>query len=167
MGFFKKIGQAVKKGVKQISLKNIVKLGTPLLSMIPIAGGLAQQVVEGASAAHEAKKQAKLAEQQGQVELAQAYEAQAQALAQQSGAVVGQQAGSVFKAFSKGASNELIAQTSQSAKEVAGNVGAEIADQSIKAWFKKHLTAIIVGAIALIGLAVVWFKKSKPKKKGW
>ncbi|MFV8344586.1 hypothetical protein [Flavobacterium sp. ZB4P13] len=136
--------------------------------MIPIAGGLAQNIVEGASAAHEAKKQAKLAEQQGKLELAQAYEAQAQALAQQSGAVVGQQAGSVFKAFSKGATNEMIAQTSQATKEVAGNIGAELADQSIKSWFKKHMTAIIVGGVALIGLAVVWFKKSgHPSQKRW
>ncbi|MFV8323574.1 hypothetical protein [Flavobacterium sp. LS2R12] len=167
MGFFKKLGTAVKKGVKQISLKNIVKVGTPFLSMIPIVGGLAQDVVGGASAAHEAKKQAKQAEQEGKLELAQAYEAQAQALAQQSGAVVGQQAGSVYKAFAKGATNEAIAQVSAGTKEVAGNIGAELADQSIKSWFKKHMTALIVGGVALIGLTVVWFKKSKPKKKGW
>jgi hypothetical protein len=166
MGFFKNIGNAVKKGLKQVSLKNVVKLGTPLLSMIPVVGSVAQGVVENASAAAEAKKQARIAEEQGRIAEAEALHVQADILAAQAGAAVGQQAGSVIKAFSKGVTQEVVAQTSQTAKEVAGNVGAEIADQSIIAWFKKHMTALLIGGAAIIGL-VVWKKKqgSKPRAK--
>ena len=54
MGFFKKIGKTIKKATRQISLKNAVKIGTPLLSAIPVVGGLAQNVVVCMSVAHDA-----------------------------------------------------------------------------------------------------------------
>ena len=167
MSIFTKIGNAVKKGVKQISLKNIVKIGTPLLSMIPIVGGVAQSVVSNISAAAEAKKQARIAEEQGKVELAAAYAAQAEALAQQAGAQTGQQASSVLKAFAKGTTDELKAQASPAAKEIAGGVVADLADQGILAWLKKHMTLLIVGGVALVGGLFLIFSKSgnQPKSK--
>ncbi|MDI5895828.1 hypothetical protein [Flavobacterium algoritolerans] len=169
MSIFTKIGKAVKKGVKQISLKNLVKVGTPFLSMIPLVGGQVQQTIEGVSASAEAKKQAKIAEAQGQAELAKAYQAQADALAQTAGQNVGQQVGTVFNAFAKGATKEATAQISTGAKEVAGNIGADLADESIKSWIKKHMTALIVAGVALVAGVVIWWQKSKskPKKKGW
>lgn len=53
MGFFKKIGKTIKKNV---SFKNLVKVATPALGIIPIAGGFLQNTAEGLSAAHQAKK---------------------------------------------------------------------------------------------------------------
>lgn len=164
MGLFKKIGSAIKKGVKQISLKNVVKLGTPLLSMIPIAGGLAQNVVEGISASHEAKKLAKKAEEEGNLALAQAYQAQADQLASTSGAIVGQQTGNVLSAFAKGAKDEMVATASAGIKTTAGEVGAEIADQSIKAWFIKHWWHLGLALIAIIGGIFVFKRGSNDNR---
>lgn len=164
MGFFKKIGSAVKKGLKQVSLKNVVKLGTPFLSMIPIVGSQVQETVSGLSAAAEAKKQARQAEAQGQIELAQAYQAQADALSSKSGAIVGQNAGSVFKAFTKGATDEGLAQVSNATKQAGGSIVAELADQGIIAWIKKHTTALIFGGLGLVAIIVMWFRKPSPKK---
>lgn len=159
MGLFKKLGNAIKKGVKQISLKNVVKIGTPLLSMVPIVGGLAQDVVGGLSAAHEAKKQEKAAIEAGNQQQAEYYRQLAEAEALKSGAVVGQQAGSIVKTFSKGATDELIAQTSASTKAVAGNIGAEIADQSIKAWFTNHWKHLLIALGVIVG-GIFFYKKS-------
>lgn len=164
MGFFKKLGNSVKKGFKQISLKNAVKLGTPLLSMVPVAGGLLTNVVGGISEAHEMKKQAREAELQGRLEEAQALQAQADYLAKLQGANVGQQAGGVIKAFTKGATDEMLASASQTSKEFAGNVGASVADESIKAWFKKHWKKMLIALVAIIG-GVYIYKKSKADKK--
>jgi hypothetical protein len=178
MGFFKKIGAAVKKGVKQISLKNIVKVGTPLLSMIPIVGGLAENVVGGLSAAHQAKKDAKAMEQaQAQAEaeavqqqaiaLQQAgQQAQAQAvqqkanaltskannLAMEAGAMVGQQAGSIFNAFSKGVVNEGIAQAGQGFQQTSGIVGATVLNNTLTEWLKMHWMKLALGLGVLGGL---------------
>lgn len=165
MGLFKKIGSAIKKGVKQISLKNVVKVGTPLLSMVPVVGGLAQNVVSNISAAHEAKKQEQAAIEAGNAEQAQYYAQLAAQNGIQAGAVVGQQAGSVLNAFSKGATQELIAQTSAGTKAAAGQVGAEIADQSIKAWFTKHLNHLLIGLGVIVGAIFLYKKNSKPTVK--
>jgi hypothetical protein len=164
MGFFKKLGNSIKKGVKQISLKNVVKIGTPLLSMVPIVGGLAQNVVGGISEAHELKKQARQAEEEGRIAEAQALQAQADYLAKLQGANVGQQAGSIIKTFTKGATDEMLASASQTSKEFAGNVGASVADESIKAWFKKHWKKMLIALAAIIA-GVYIYRKSKADKK--
>ncbi|MFV8343914.1 hypothetical protein [Flavobacterium sp. XS2P39] len=168
MSIFTKIGKAIKKGAKQISLKNIVKVGTPFLSMIPVVGGVAQNVVQNASAAAELKKQAKIAEEQGKLAQAEALRAQSDILAQDAGKVIGQQAGSVLNAFTKGATTEAMAQVSNTAKETAGKIGAEIADQSILEWLKKHAKHLLIGAVAIIGGVFLYKKSAKPKrKKAW
>ena len=158
MSIFKKIGQATKKGLKQISLKNAVKLGTPFLSMIPVVGGVAQTVVQGASEAHELKKQSKQMELLNKQAEAEALQAQAYEKAQISGALVGQQAGSVLKAFTKGATNELMAQSTQAVKQSTGVVGAEAVDWTIKEWFNKHWKHLLIGVAAVV--AAIWgYKK--------
>lgn len=166
MGFFKKIGTAVKKGVKQISIKNLVKVGTPFLSMIPLVGGVAQGVVENASASHEAKKQAQRAEADGRLEEAAALMAQSDMLAKTSGAAVGQQAGSVFKAFSKGVTDEAIAQTSQGAKTAIGDIGAAMTDETIKSWLTKHLKHIAIAVVGVVASVVIYKKWGKSTKRG-
>lgn len=166
MGLFKKIGSAIKKGVKQISLKNVVKIGTPLLSMIPIVGGLAQNVVGGISASHEAKKQEQAALEAGNQAQAEYYAQQAQVLAQQAGAQVGQVAGSTLKTFSKGATDELIAQASDNTKMVAGNFASAVADEGIKTWFTKHWHHLLIGLGVIFGGFFLYKKTSHAPKKG-
>ncbi|PWA08969.1 hypothetical protein [Flavobacterium laiguense] len=158
MGFFKKIGAAVKKGVKQISLKNIVKVGTPLLSMIPIVGGLAQDVVGGISAAAAKKKEAKQAAEAGRIEEANALNAQANYLASLSGGQVGQQVGAQLNAFTKGVTQEAIAQTSKGFKQDVGLVGANVADSTMTEWLKMHWIKLAVG-FGVIGGAIYMFMR--------
>lgn len=168
MGFFKKIGTAVKKGMKQVSFKNIVKVGTPLLGTIPIVGGGIQQVVGNASEAHEMKKQAKKLAEEGKALEAQAAFEQANYLANQSGALVGQQVGSQLNAFTKGTLNELKSQVSQGSKEAVGQAGATVVDLTINEWFKKHWLKLVIGLGALGG--VFWYFKnrgSKPVRKSY
>lgn len=163
MGLFKKLGNAIKKGVKQISLKNVVKLGTPLLSAIPVVGGLAQSVVSNISASHEAKKQEEAAIKAGNEQQAEYYRQLAEQQALLAGAQVGQQGGSVIKTFTKGATDELIAQTSASTKKVAGDIGAELTDQTIKSWFGLHWKHLLIG-LGVIG-GVLFFRKSGNNNK--
>lgn len=163
MGFFKNIGNAVKKGVKQISLKNVVKLGTPLLGSIPVIGGLAQQAVGNASEAHAIKKEAQKMAEQGKAQEALALQQQAEFLAQQSGALVGQQVGSQLNAFTKGATNELKAQISSGTNQVIGQAGATVVDLTITEWFKTHWIKFVIGLGALGG--IFWYFKNKDTKK--
>jgi hypothetical protein len=163
MGFFKNLGNAVKKGLKQVSLKNVVKLGTPLLGGIPVIGGVAQQVIGNASEAREMKKQAEKLAQEGKQAEALAMQEQAEFLAQQSGALVGQQVGGQLNAFTKGAVNEAKAQVSQSAKEAVGNVGATVVDLTIKEWFQKHWLKLVL-AVGAIGGLFYYFKNNNKKK---
>jgi multidrug efflux pump subunit AcrA (membrane-fusion protein) len=164
MSIFTKAGKAIKKGLKQVSLKNIVKLGTPFLSMIPVVGGVVQSTVENASASAEARKQAKIAESQGNIAQAEALRIQADVLAQQSGALVGQQAGSVLKAFTKGATTEAIAQVSESTKTASGIIGASVVDSTIKEWFIQHWKMLVGVVVGLVTVFLVW-KKSTSKKR--
>lgn len=161
MGFFKKIGQAVKKGVKQISLKNVVKLGTPLLSMVPVVGGLAQNIVGGISESHELRKQAKAetnAIRKAELEQ-QAYNLEQQALIK-TGSVTGAIAGGTANAFINGTVNGLGA----GALNGAGTLGAKLADSTIKAWFQAHWKKIAMGVGALIVAFVAWKKFGGAKK---
>jgi hypothetical protein len=181
MGIFKKLGSAVKKGVKQISLKNVVKIGTPLLSMIPMVGGIASTVVGGISDAHAAKKQAKEIQQAQAQADAQALAIQAQqlqeagqqaqaqamqqksialtqksnALAQEAGAMVGQQAGSVFNAFTKGMTNEAILQTNEGFKQSAGIVGASVVNSTMNEWLKSNWWKVAAAAGGLFAIVKI------------
>lgn len=164
MSIFTKIGKSIKQGAKQISLKNIVKVGTPFLSMIPVVGGSVQQTVQGLSASAEAKKQSKIAEQNGNLEQAEALRVQSDILAQQSGAIIGQNAGSVLKAFTKGATTEAIAQTSESTKIASGLIGASVVDSTIKEWFLLHWKMLIGVLAGVVALFFIW-KKTKTAKR--
>jgi hypothetical protein len=192
MGFFKKIGTAVKKGVKQVSLKNIVKVGTPLLSMIPVVGGLAENVVSGISAAHQAKKDAKVAQAEAvqlqqqallssamsdpivaQAQQAQATQKfaeakqlnqQADTIAASGGAQVGQQFGAQLNAFTKGMTNEALAQTSKGFNDDIGLVGAKMADNTISQWLKLHWQTVLLVGGGLIGL--IFFMRKKETSRG-
>jgi hypothetical protein len=164
MGFFKKIGTAIKKGVKQVSLKNIVKIGTPLLGAIPVFGGLAQNVVSNLSDAHAMKKQAEAELQAGNVERANALAQQAEILANQQGQTVATVANTNLNAFAKGATDKLLSNVPVVYSQTAGIVGATVVDSSIKEWFKMHWQMLTVGLVA-IGGVIYFFKNRTPAKK--
>jgi hypothetical protein len=158
MGFFKKIGTAVKKGLKQVSLKNAIKIGTPLLGAIPMVGGLAQGIVSNISQAHELKKQAEAELQAGNLERANALQQQAQIIASQQGQNFAQPVVSNFNAFTKGATQEFVDSLPNTAKQNAGIAGSTVIDFSIKEWFKKHWTLLAVVGGVIVG-AIFFFRK--------
>ena len=158
------MGNAVKKGMKQVSLKNVIKLGTPLLGSIPILGGVAQSVVSNASQAHDLKKESVKLAQLGKIEESNAMALQAEQLIQTSGAQVGQQVGTQFNAFTKSATNEMKAQISSGTNAIIGGAGATVVDLTIKEWLSKHFTKMLV-LLGLSGIAILYFKNRQPSKK--
>jgi hypothetical protein len=130
MGFFKKIGNAVKKGVKQVSFKNLVKVG----GMLDPTG-----LVSGMQNAHYEQKAAKQAESQGQAEQAAILQAQASQTANMAGSSFGNYV----------ANRSIISDAVQGA---IGGAGANVVDLTAKSWFAKHWQKIVfgVGAIATI-----------------
>jgi hypothetical protein len=154
MGFFKKIGASLKKATKQISFKNLVKVATPLMGAIPIAGSFLQGTVENLSAAHQAKKDGRAAE--------------AEALKQQVLDNVGVVAGGVLEkasvpfgeALVEGVYNGL----SGGVKNAAAKSAASMADLTLKAWFTKHWKHILMAVGGIVALVIIWKKfLSNPK----
>lgn len=158
MGFFKKIGKAIKKNV---SFKNLVKIATPVLGAVPFAGGILQNTAEGLSAAHEAKKQAK-AQNDAQA-LADAENMRLQTM-QYAGQNVGVVAGTAAGMFAKGVTEGAYAGSSQGFKDGLGTVGASVADSTIKAWFQKHWKHILIG-LSVIGLIYLIYKQMNNNKR--
>ena len=153
MGFFKKIGTAIKKNV---SFKNLVKIATPIMGAIPFVGGMAQNITQGLSEAHEAKKQAK-----AQGDAQKAYDAQV--LQQQTMAYAGSQVGAVANAganmFAKGVLQGVNDGLSAGVVEGGGQIGATMVTSTLKAWFTKNWK-IVVGAVAGL-IALIWFLRSR------
>ncbi len=155
MGFFKKIGQAIKKNV---SFKNLVKVATPIMGAIPIVGGAVQNLSQGLQDAHEAKKQAKNAQQEYDAEVQ-----RQQALAT-AGNVVGAVAGAGANLFGKSVVEGAYNGLDQGLKTGVANVGVSVVDMTISGWFKKHWKWIAgVGAVVL---AFILWKVFGQKKTG-
>jgi hypothetical protein len=142
MSFFKNIGKGIKKGLKQVSFKNLVKVG----SMVDPTG-----LVGGLSSAHEAKKEAKAQEAMGNFEAAQNYHAIATQLAQNAGSTAGDY-------FTK---TSVVQDVVNGA---IGNAGANVADQSIKVFFTRHWAKMLAGA-GLLTLVIFLFRKKGAKSK--
>lgn len=161
MGFFKNIGKAIKKNV---SFKNLVKIATPIMGAIPIVGGTVQNISEGLQASHQAKKDAQNAQNEYDRQVA---EANALALQQQAYSTAGQAVGAIANAgtsmFAKGITEGAYAGLGSGAQQGLGTVGAEIADSTISAWFKKHWKHILIG-LSVIGVIYLINKHNKPKR---
>ena len=162
MGFFKSIGKAIKKNV---SFKNLVKVATPILGAVPFVGGTLQNVSEGLQASHQAKKDAQNAQNEYDRQVA---EQQAQLLQQQAYQTAGQAVGAVANAgtnlFAKSITEGAYAGLSTGTQQGLGIVGAEVADSTIKAWFKKHWKHILIG-LSVIGVIYLINKHNKPKRR--
>ncbi|MBF4491043.1 hypothetical protein IR010_00710 [Flavobacterium sp. MR2016-29] len=149
MGFFKKIGTAIKKNV---SFKNLVKIATPVMGAIPFVGGAVQNLSQGLQDAHELKKAGKAAD--------------AEALKQATLSYAGEQVGAVANAgmqmFTQGVTEGAYAGASVGVQNGLGTIGASVADSTIKAWFKLHWKHILIG-LSVIGAIYLLVKHNNNK----
>ncbi|WDF65658.1 hypothetical protein [Flavobacterium sp. KACC 22763] len=161
MGFFKKIGQSIKKNV---SFKNLVKVATTAVGFVPGVGGIAQTVIGKVTDAVEAKKMAKEAEAQGKQAEADYWNAQTKALEQSTANTVGAVAGAGANLFGKSVVEGAYNGLDQGLKTGVANVGVSVVDMTISGWFKKHWKWIAgVGAVVL---AFILWKVFGQKKTG-
>lgn len=131
MGFFKKIGQGLKKATKQISFKNAVKLAGSVASSIPGIGGIAGSAILSAQDAHYAKKAQAEADSEYAAQVANEQYANAQANLNDNVSSIGQSIGSQV---AQNAYNGL----NDGFRVGANNVGANIIQGSLMEWLKKR-----------------------------
>lgn len=151
MGFFKKIGTAIKKNV---SFKNLVKVATPIMGAIPFVGGTVQNISQNLQDAHEAKKANNAA--------------QAEYNNQQALAVASQTAGAVANAgsqiFAKSVVTGINDGLSAGFVQGTGQVGATVVSSTIKVWFQRNWK-IVLGAVAGL-IALIWFIRRDRNNSG-
>ncbi len=141
MGFFKKIGGFVKKATKQISFKNLVKVG----GMLDPTG-----LVSGMQNAHYEKK---ALQQQAKAE-ADAM-AQANAMARTSPNIGDILTGAAGGALT-GAGNVL------GGSSTAGQAGATLVDNTLSTWFKQNWLKVF-GAVTGVTLLIILIVKLTKK----
>ncbi|WP_281638420.1 hypothetical protein [Flavobacterium marginilacus] len=121
-----------------------MKIATPLMSMIPVAGGLLQNITQGAVDAHAAKKAQK--------------EYDSQVAQQQQNQIAQQTAQALAQATTQTLGDALVQGTfdgmSNSAKLTTAKYGATVADMTISQWFKEHWLAVSLGVTAFFG--AIW-----------
>lgn len=142
MGFFKKIGTAIKKNV---SFKNLIKVATPIMGAIPFVGGTVQNISQNLQDAHEAKKANNAAQAEYNNQLAIASASQA------TGAIANAGANIFAKSVATGINDGL----SAGFVEGSGQVGATVVTSTIKVWFQRNWK-IVIGAVAGL-IALIWF----------
>ncbi|MBO9584663.1 MAG: hypothetical protein J7574_10945 [Flavobacterium sp.] len=151
MGFFKKIGTAIKKNV---SFKNLVKVATPIMGAIPFVGGTVQNISQNLQDAHEAKKANKQAEEEYNKQLA------LNSASNAVGAVANAGSQIFAKAITTGVNDGL----SAGFVEGTGQVGATVVSSTIKVWFQRNWK-IVVGAVAGL-IALIWLLRSDRNNSG-
>lgn len=161
MGFFKKIGQSIKKNV---SFKNLVKVATTAVGFVPGVGGIAQTAIGKITDAVEAKKLAKEAEAQGKQAEADYWNAQTKALEQSTAKTVGAVAGAGANIFGEAVVNGVNDGLSAGVVKASGQVGATVVSSTIKVWFERNWK-IVVGAIAGL-IALIWFLRRDRNNNG-
>ncbi|MBF4483247.1 hypothetical protein [Flavobacterium sp. CSZ] len=152
MGFFKKIGQSIKKNV---SFKNLVKVATTAVGFVPGVGEIAQQVIGKVTDAVEAKKMSKRAEAEGKQAEADYWNAQTKALEQSSANTVGAVAGAGANIFGKAVATGINNGLSTGFVEGSGQVGATVVSSTIKVWFQRNWKIVVGAVVGLI--ALIWF----------
>jgi len=161
MGFFKKIGQSIKKNV---SFKNLVKVATTAVGFVPGVGGIAQQVIGKVTDAVEAKKMAKQAEAEGKQAEADYWNAQTKALEQSTANTAGAVAGAGANIFGKAVVGGINDGLSAGAVQGAGQLGATVVSSTIKVWFQRNWK-IVLGAVAGL-IALIWFLRRDRNNSG-
>jgi hypothetical protein len=140
MGFFKKIGSFVKKGAKQISFKNLVKVGS---SFDPTG------IVGSLQSNHEAKKQA-----QNDARLQSDFEMQTLTRSNPNlgDILLGAGGGAL-----SGAGQVLAGSTS------AGSAGATLVDSTMSVWFQRNWLKLLGGVLGTVTVVVLFLKVLKPQ----
>lgn len=151
MGFFKKIGTAIKKNV---SFKNLVKVATPIMGAIPFVGGTVQNISQNLQDAHEAKKANKQAEEEYNKQLALNSASQA----------VGAVANAGSQIFAKAVTTGINDGLSTGFVQGSGQVGATVVSSTIKVWFERNWK-IVLGAVAGL-IALIWFLRRDSNNSG-
>ena len=153
MGFFKNIGKAIKKNV---NLKNVLKIATPLMGAIPFVGGFVQTTAQGLQDAHAAKKAEKDAQNEYDRQVAQQQQQMAQnqvnenlnqmayVASASTGKVVGD---ALMKGVNDGLSSGFVSGS--------GQVGATVVTSTLKVWFQRNWK-IVAGSVAGL-IALIWF----------
>lgn len=172
MGFFKNIGKAIKKVTKKISFNNIIKVAS---SLDPT--GISRGVIDSVEAkkaekkALEEQKKAEL-EYQKQLEAQNAAEAEKQRQAMEQAKITAEQqrqivamntqaiggkvgilGGSIVGQIGSSAAQAGYEQINQNLKEGVANVGADMANMTLSAWFKKNWLIVVVGVLG-VGIAL-------------
>jgi hypothetical protein len=153
MGFFKNIGKSIKKNV---SLKNVLKVATPLMGAIPFVGGYVQSTVQGLQDAHAAKKSEKEAQNEYERQLAQQQQQMAKNQVNQNlsqmAYIASASTGKVFgDAVMQGVNDGL----SSGFVSGSGEVGATVVTSTLKVWFQRNWK-IVAGSVAGL-IALIWF----------
>lgn len=156
MGFFKNVGKTLKKN---ISFKNLVKVATKASGFIPGVGGVVQEQMQALTQANEAKKEAKRAQQQGNIELAQQKQAEADLLTASVGKTVGSMSKSISAQIATATLDEAKQGITDGTMKTAGNLGADLVNSTIKEWFNRNWK-IVLGSI--VGLFLLWKFILKP-----
>jgi hypothetical protein len=161
MGFFKKIGQSIKKNV---SFKNLVKGVTTAVGFVPGIGGVAQQVLTKVTDAVEANKLQKQAEAQGKKEEAAYWAAQTQLLNQSTAKTAGAIAGSGAEMFGNAVLTGINDGLGKGVVQGSGQIGATVVSSTIKVWFQRNWK-IVLGAVAGL-IALIWFLRRDRNNSG-
>ncbi|GEL11815.1 hypothetical protein SAMN05192550_2809 [Flavobacterium glycines] len=168
MGFFKNIGNTIKKATKQISFKNIVKLGASL-DPTGIAGGVVASIqakkeekkalAEQKKAEAEYQKQLELqnqAEAKKQLELMeqakQNAEYQRMVIASNTQAVggkIGIVAGSIGGQITKEALAQAGQQVNADLQTGLAKAGATMANQTMNEWLKMHWWKVLLAVVGI------------------
>ena len=163
MGFFKNLGKSLKNVTKMVSLKNVVKVATGqagdlgkelatrvIAPHIKTSAPVVEYIEETAPLIKLTKPTASLSNQVDQtaVELAMRQNPNLKDVLQ--GALSG---------ALQGAGTTLA-----TGKDVA-NIGADLADNTITAWFKKHWLKVVGGIVVVTGFIILIVKMAKPKSK--
>ncbi|WP_433763783.1 hypothetical protein [Flavobacterium ginsenosidimutans] len=151
MGFFKKIGTAIKKNV---SFKNLVKVATPIMGAIPFVGGTVQNISQNLQDAHEAKKANKQAEEEYNKQMA----------LNTAGQTVGAVANAGSQIFAKAVTTGINDGLSTGFVQGSGQVGATVVSSTIKVWFERNWK-IVLGAVAGL-VALIWFLRRDSNNSG-
>jgi len=164
MGFFKNIGKSIKKVTKQISFKNVVKLGA---MAVPGIGG---SIIGNLQAQHEQKKAD--AQAQADANRAQAeYNAVQTKLALDSSLLTNTANGTTSNPnigqILIGAAGGALAGAGGvlAPSQTTGQIGASAVDSTISEWFKKHIMHIGIGVSVIVAFFIFRGSGGSRRKK--
>jgi hypothetical protein len=141
MGFLKNVGQTLKK---EVSFKNLVKVAGKASGFIPGFGSVIQGQIEATSAAVQAKKDARRAIVLGDTQNIPALVAASDLASANAAKFTGSISKSVSSSIVNATLQEAQKGISQSVINQGGSLGATIVNATLKQWFLKNWSWILV-----------------------